>query len=81
VLFLAGHALFKWAVFNHVPISRLSAMFVLALLLPVSLIVSPLVLAAAATLVVAGVAVRDSWYVRHTAWPQSQPGQASTEAD
>jgi len=80
-LFLAGHALFKWSVFNHVPVSRLSAILALAILLPAGAIVSPLALAAAATLVVAGVAVWDSWSLRRSAWPQAPREQARREAE
>jgi low temperature requirement protein LtrA len=59
-LFLAGHALFKFAVFEVFPVSRLIAVGALAALLPVSAVVSPLMLAASATLVVAGVGAWDT---------------------
>ncbi len=58
-LFLAGHALFKRAVFGVVSVSRLVAIGVLAALGAVAPLTSPLALATAATLVVAAVAVRD----------------------
>ena len=59
-LFLAGHALFKRAVFGVLSMSRLVAVLVLAALAPVAVIAPPLALAALATVVVAGVAVADS---------------------
>jgi low temperature requirement protein LtrA len=59
-LFLAGHALFKLAVFGVPSVSRLVAIVVLALLAPVGVVVSPLALATAATVVVAAVAASDS---------------------
>jgi len=59
-LFLAGHALFKRAVFGVLSVQRLVAVFVLAALVPVGLVASPLVLGTAATLVLAAVAAWDS---------------------
>jgi low temperature requirement protein LtrA len=59
-LFLAGHALFKRAVFGRLSVARLAAIAALAALIPVSLVVPPLVLAAAATLVVAAVVAWDT---------------------
>ncbi|MGN6360287.1 MAG: low temperature requirement protein A [Thermomicrobiales bacterium] len=61
VLFLAGHALFKWAVFNRLSISRLLALLALAALVPVSLVIPPLALAVAATAIVVAVAVADTY--------------------
>lgn len=58
-LFLAGHALFKRAVFGVLSAPRLIAIAALAVLIPVSLVAPPLLLAALATLVVAAVAVAD----------------------
>jgi low temperature requirement protein LtrA len=55
-LFLAGHALFKWAVFGRVSVVRLAAIGALAALAPVGSLLSPLLLASAATLIVAAVA-------------------------
>jgi len=60
-LFLAGHVLFKKAVFGRLSMPRLAAIAALAVLVPVGLIVAPLTLAFAATLVVASVAVWDAW--------------------
>jgi len=65
-LFLAGHALFKWAVFGHVSVPRVLAIIALAALGPVGLIVAPLTLASAAVLVLAGVAAWDTWTLRST---------------
>jgi low temperature requirement protein LtrA len=59
-LFLAGHALFKRAIFGVLSAPRLVALAVLAALVPAGLALPPLLLALAATLVVAGVAVADS---------------------
>jgi low temperature requirement protein LtrA len=59
-LFLVGHALFKRVVFGRLSVPRLLAIAVLALLVPVGPALSPLLLSAAATLVVAAVAASDS---------------------
>jgi low temperature requirement protein LtrA len=59
-LFLAGHALFKRAVFDHVSRPRFAALVALAALAPLSPLLPPLALAAAATLVVAAVAAWDA---------------------
>ena len=64
-LFLIGHALFKRAVFGLMSIPRVAAIVALALLVPVSLVVPPIVLAAAATLVVGSVAAWDTWLLRN----------------
>jgi low temperature requirement protein LtrA len=64
-LLLAGHALFKWAVFNRLSIPRLLALLALAALVPVSLIVPPLALAGAATAIVVAVAVADTYSGQH----------------
>jgi low temperature requirement protein LtrA len=56
-LFLAGNAVFKFALTGHVPHSRFLAIAALALLAPLALVVPPLALSAAATLVVAAVAL------------------------
>jgi low temperature requirement protein LtrA len=66
-LFLAGHALYKWAVFNRLSVSRLLAIVALAILAPVSLAVPPLALSGGATLVVAAVAIWDTRTVGRTA--------------
>jgi low temperature requirement protein LtrA len=77
-LFLAGHALFKWAVFGGVSISRLATIVAPAALAPMSLIIPPLALAAAATLVVAAVAAWDARAPRLPA--QETPGEPSFPA-
>ena len=59
-LFLAGHALFKYTVFGELSGSRLVAIALLLVLVPVAFGLSPLVIGLAATLVVAGVAVHES---------------------
>jgi low temperature requirement protein LtrA len=59
-LFLAGHVLFKRVVFGRLSLPRLAAIVALAALVPVSVVVSPLALAAAAMLVVAAVAAWDT---------------------
>jgi low temperature requirement protein LtrA len=59
-LFLAGHALFKRLVFGRLSPPRLVGIAALAALVPVSLVVPPLALAAAAVLVVAAVALSDT---------------------
>lgn len=59
-LFLFGHFLFKRAVFATVSVSRLVALAVLAALIPVGDLVSPLAFEAIAAAVVVGVAVADA---------------------
>lgn len=59
-LYLIGNALFKWALWNDVPRSRLIAILALAALIPVALVSSTLGLLAAATAVVVAVAVWDT---------------------
>lgn len=58
-LYLAGNALFKWALWNYVPQSRLVAIAALAALAPLAAVSSALLLLAAATLVVVAVAFSD----------------------
>jgi low temperature requirement protein LtrA len=65
-LFLAGHVLFKWAVFAHASLPRLLAIAAIAVLIPVAMVVPPLVLATMATLVLAAVAVSDTWALRRS---------------
>jgi low temperature requirement protein LtrA len=59
-LFLIGHALFKRAVFGVVSVPRLVAILALAALAAAAPMLSPLLLSAAATLVVAAVAASDA---------------------
>ena len=56
-LFLAGNAVFKLALLGYVPHSRLLAILALGLLVPLAIVVSPLVLSAAATVIVAAIAL------------------------
>lgn len=65
VLFLAGHFLFKLAVFRRLSVPRLVAIAVLAALVPLGAVVSPLVLGTISIVVVIGVAVSD--FVLHPA--------------
>jgi low temperature requirement protein LtrA len=58
-LFLAGHLLFKRAVFRVLSVPRLVALVALAALVPLGAVVSPLLLGGAAAAVVIGVAVAD----------------------
>jgi low temperature requirement protein LtrA len=59
-LFLAGHALFKWAVFGVLSWPRVVAIAVLAALIPVGFEIPALALSGVAGLTVAGVAVWDA---------------------
>jgi low temperature requirement protein LtrA len=63
-LFLAGHGAFKRMVFGRVSVPRLLAVLALGGLWPLSPVLSPLLLAAAATLVVAAVAAADAMGAR-----------------
>ncbi|HVG98488.1 MAG TPA: low temperature requirement protein A [Chloroflexota bacterium] len=60
-LFLIGHALFKRATFGHFSPARPLAVVALVVLSPLGLLISPLVLSAAATAVLVGVGLYDSW--------------------
>jgi low temperature requirement protein LtrA len=64
MLFLAGHALFRWAVFRQLPRSHLIAMLGLAILAPVGLMASTLLLSAATVLVLAGLAAWETLTAR-----------------
>lgn len=68
-LFVSGHLLFKRAVFGTLSASRLVALAVFALLIPVGAVVSPLALSGITTAVLVGVVTAD--LVRH---PGQQPG-------
>jgi low temperature requirement protein LtrA len=57
-LFLAGHALYDWAVFGTVSVVRLGAIALLLALAPVALALSPLAIGSLATLVVVAVAAQ-----------------------
>lgn len=58
-LFVAGHGLFKRAVFGHFTRARVYALGALALLVPFYPLVTPLVLAAAVTVVLAALALSE----------------------
>jgi low temperature requirement protein LtrA len=66
-LFLAGHALYKRAVFGHLSVDRVGGIIVLAALAPVGFALPPLALSAVATAVVAGVALWDWARMRRVA--------------
>lgn len=59
-LFLAGHALFKWAVFGVISVARLLAIGVLVALVPLAPLLTLIALASVVTLVVTAVAVWES---------------------
>ncbi len=59
ILFLIGHFLFKLAVFRRVSVPRLVAIVVLAAMVPLGAVTSPLVLGIAAAVVVVAVVVAD----------------------
>jgi low temperature requirement protein LtrA len=59
-LFLAGHALFKWAVFGGLSWPRVVAIAVLLALMPVGSAIPALALSGIAALIVVGVAVWDT---------------------
>jgi low temperature requirement protein LtrA len=59
-LFLAGHALFKWAVFGVLSWPRVVAIIVLIALMPVGFEISALALSGISGLIVVGVAVWDT---------------------
>ncbi|RXZ45306.1 low temperature requirement protein A [Crenobacter cavernae] len=64
-LYLLGNTLFKWAIADRLPISPLIAIAALALLIPISSALSPLVLSTAATLVLVATA---AWEARVGRW-------------
>jgi low temperature requirement protein LtrA len=66
-LFLAGHALYKRAIFDTVSVNRIGAIGMLAVLAPVGFAVPPLALSGMATVVVAAVSVLDTIVLRRAA--------------
>ncbi|SCE65837.1 Low temperature requirement protein LtrA [Micromonospora coriariae] len=77
-LFLAGRAGFEYAVFARVSRDRPIGLVVLAALTPAMLLLPPLLVALAATAVLAGVAISDATRARaHPAEPPSPPGAPS----
>jgi low temperature requirement protein LtrA len=74
-LFLAGRALFEYAVFARVSRDRPIGLLVLAVAVPVMLLLPPLLAAIAATAVLAGIAIADAARARrHPPEPPSPPG-------
>jgi low temperature requirement protein LtrA len=77
-LFLAGRALFEYAVFARVSRDRPIGLLVLAALAPAMLLVAPLLVALAAAVVLAGVAIADAARARGLPpEPPSPPGGPS----
>ncbi|WP_244298406.1 low temperature requirement protein A [Micromonospora cremea] len=74
-LFLAGRALFEYAVFRRVSWDRPIGVLVLVVISPVMILVPPLGIATAAVVVLAGVAVADAMRARrHPRELPSRPG-------
>jgi low temperature requirement protein LtrA len=74
-LFLAGRALFEYAVFARVSRDRPIGLLVLAFAGPVTLFLPPLLAAIAATAVLSGIAIADASRARrHPPEPPSPPG-------
>ncbi len=69
-LFLAGHALFKWAVFGVLPWSHAVAVAALMALIPVGFAIPTLALSGAAGLIVVGLAVWDTLAYGHMRSPR-----------
>ncbi len=69
-LFLAGHALFKWAVFGVLPWSRAVAVAALMALIPAGFAIPTLALSGAAGLIVVGLAVWDTLAYGHMRSPR-----------
>lgn len=63
-LFMAGHTLYKLAIFQQLSLSRSAGIAALALLASVATLVSPLALAALATTVIIGIAIADILHYR-----------------
>jgi low temperature requirement protein LtrA len=59
-LFLTGHFLFKWAIFRRLSVPRIVAVVVLAAMVPLGAVLSPLLLGILATLVVISVVIADT---------------------
>ncbi|HEY0808165.1 MAG TPA: low temperature requirement protein A [Pseudonocardiaceae bacterium] len=59
-LFLIGHFLFKWAIFRRLSVPRIVAVVVLAAMVPLGAVLSPLLLGILATLVVISVVIADT---------------------
>jgi low temperature requirement protein LtrA len=73
-LFLAGRAIFEYAVFSRVSWDRVIGILVLAAISPAMILASPLLAALAAIVVLAGVAIADAARARrHPGEPPSLP--------
>jgi low temperature requirement protein LtrA len=74
-LFLAGRAIFEYAVFGRVSRDRVAGVLVLAAISPATIFLPPVLVAAAAALVLAGIAVSDAARARgRPPEPPSPPG-------
>ncbi|SCL15998.1 Low temperature requirement protein LtrA [Micromonospora rhizosphaerae] len=74
-LFLAGRAIFEYAVFARVSRNRVAGILALAAISPATIFLPPLLVAAAAALVLAGIAVADAARARgRPPEPPSPPG-------
>ncbi|MET8312064.1 low temperature requirement protein A, partial [Micromonospora sp. NPDC005173] len=74
-LFLAGRAIFEYAVFGRVSRDRVAGVLVLAAVSPATIFLPPVLVAAAAALVLAGIAVSDAARARRRPpEPPSPPG-------
>ncbi|MET8311963.1 low temperature requirement protein A, partial [Micromonospora sp. NPDC005173] len=74
-LFLAGRAIFEYEVFGRVSRDRVAGVLVLAAISPATIFLPPMLVAAAAALVLAGIAVSDAARARRRPpEPPSPPG-------
>ncbi|MDH6466309.1 low temperature requirement protein LtrA [Micromonospora sp. A200] len=74
-LFLAGRAIFEYTVFGRVSRTRVAGVLVLAAISPATIFLPPVLVAAAAALVLAGIAVSDAARARgRPPEPPSPPG-------
>jgi low temperature requirement protein LtrA len=79
-LFLAGHALFKRALSGRIYASRLVGIAALAALVPGSMMTSPLLLAAGATLILMAVAGWETWVGRRAGRSKEEAAEAAPSA-
>jgi low temperature requirement protein LtrA len=63
-LYLIGHTLYKWAVFEMMMPSRIVALVVLLVLIPLGLVLPNLLVSAAVTLLLGGLAAWEAWTYR-----------------
>ncbi|MFE9693472.1 low temperature requirement protein A [Micromonospora sp. NPDC005806] len=70
-LFLAGRAIFEYAVFGRVSRNRVAGVLVLAVISPATIFLPPVLVAAAAALVLAGIVVTDAARARRR--PPQEP--------